>query len=77
MTCDYLEYDGTKKLAKAWGSVTNRGDVELKTDTLYLDRENSEAYYNTFGTILDEQTKLTSNRGIYFMNFKNTDLFPT
>lgn len=71
MTCDYLEYDGTKKLAKAWGSVLlNRGDVELKTDTLYLDRENSEAYYNTFGTILDEQTKLTSNRGIYFMNFK-------
>ena len=71
MTCDYLEYDGTKKLAKAWGSVLlNRGDVELKTDTLYLDRQNSEAYYNTFGTILDEQTKLTSNRGIYFMNFK-------
>ena len=71
MTCDYLEYDGTKKLAKAWGSVLlNRGDVELKTDTLYLDRVNSEAYYNTFGTILDEQTKLTSNRGIYFMNFK-------
>ena len=71
MTCDYLEYDGTKKLAKAWGSVLlNRGDVKLKTDTLYLDRENSEAYYNTFGTILDEQTKLTSNRGIYFMNFK-------
>ena len=71
MTCDYLEYDGAKKLAKAWGSVLlNRGDVELKTDTLYLDRENSEAYYNTFGTILDEQTKLTSNRGIYFMNFK-------
>ena len=71
MTCDYIEYDGTKKLAKAWGSVLlNRGDVELKTDTLYLNRENSEAYYNTFGTILDEQTKLTSNRGIYFMNFK-------
>ena len=71
MTCDYIEYDGTKKLAKAWGSVLlNRGDMELKTDTLYLDRENSEAYYNTFGTILDEQTKLTSNRGIYFMNFK-------
>ena len=71
MTCDYIEYDGTKKLAKAWGSVLlNRGDVELITDTLYLDRENSEAYYNTFGTILDEQTKLTSNRGIYFMNFK-------
>ena len=39
MTCDYLEYDGTKT-AKAWGSVLlNRGNVELKTDTLYLDRK--------------------------------------
>ena len=71
MTCDYIEYDGTKKLAKAWGSVLlERTNMELETDTLYLDRANSEAYYNTFGTILDEETKLTSNRGIYFMNFK-------
>ena len=71
ITCDYIEYDGTKKLATAWGKVLlERTDMNLKTDTLYLDRLKSKAYYNTSGTILDEQTKLTSKRGIYFMDLK-------
>ena len=71
ITCDYIEYDGTKKLAVASGRVIlERTDMNLKTDTLYLDRIKSKAYYNTFGTILDEQTKLTSKRGIYFMDLK-------
>ena len=71
ITCDYIEYDGTKKLAIARGEVLlERTDMNLKTDTLYLDRLKSKAYYNTFGTILDEQTKLTSKRGIYFMDLK-------
>jgi lipopolysaccharide export system protein LptA len=71
MTCDYIEYDGSKKLAIAWGKVLlERPDMNLRTDTLYLDRLNSKAYYNTFGTILDEETKLTSNRGIYLMDLK-------
>ena len=71
MTCDYIEYDGSKKLAIAWGKVLlERPDMNLRTDTLYLDRLNSKAYFNTFGTILDEETTLTSNRGIYFMDLK-------
>ena len=71
ITCDYIEYDGTKKLAIAWGKVLlERTDMNLKTDTLYLDRLKSKAYYNTFGTILDEKRKLTSIRGIYFMDEK-------
>ena len=71
MTCDYLEYDGNLKLAIAWGEVfLERPDMNLKTDTLYLDRLNSKAYYNTLGVILDEKSKLTSNRGIYFMDQK-------
>ena len=71
MTCDYLEYDGNLKLATAWGEVfLERPDMNLKTDTLYLDRLNSKAYYNTQGVILDEKSKLTSNRGIYFMDQK-------
>jgi len=71
MTCDYLEYDGNLKLAIAWGEVfLERPDMNLKTDTLYLDRLNSKAYYNTQGVILDEKSKLTSNRGIYFMDQK-------
>ena len=71
MTCDYLEYDGNLKLAIAWGEVfLERPDMNLKTDTLYLDRLNSKAYYNSQGVILDEKSKLTSNRGIYFMDQK-------
>ena len=71
MTCDQIEYDGSSKLAKAWGKVVlERPDMNLKTDTLYLDRANSKAFYNCFGTIVDEKRKLTSIRGIYFMNEK-------
>jgi len=71
MTCDQIEYDGTRKLAKAWGKVVlERPDMNLKTDTLYLDRANSKAFYNSFGTIVDEKRKLTSIRGIYFMDEK-------
>ena len=71
MSCDYLEYDGNLKLAIAWGEVfLERPDMNLKTDTLYLDRLNSKAYYNSRGVILDEKSKLTSNRGIYFINQK-------
>ena len=71
MTCDYLEYDGNLKLAIAWGEVfLERPDMNLKTDTLYLDRLNSKAYYNSRGVILDEKSKLTSNRGIYFIDQK-------
>lgn len=71
MTCDQIEYNGTGKLAKAWGKVVlERPDMNLKTDTLYLDRANSKAFYNSFGTIVDEKRKLTSIRGIYFMDEK-------
>ena len=36
MTCDQIEYDGTSKLAKAWGKVVlERPDMNLKTDTLF------------------------------------------
>ena len=71
MTCDQIEYDGSSKLAKAWGKVVlERPDMTLKTDTLYLNRANSEAFYNSFGTIVDQKRKLTSIRGIYFMNEK-------
>ena len=71
MTCDHIEYYGSSKLAKAWGKVVlERPDMNLKTDTLYLDRANSKAFYNSFGTIVDENRKLTSIRGIYFIDEK-------
>jgi len=71
MACDQIEYNGNTKLAKAWGKVVlERPDMVLKTDTLYLDRNKNEAFYNSFGTIVDEKRKLTSIRGIYFMDEK-------
>ena len=71
MTCDQIEYDGSSKLAKAWGNVVlERPDMTLKTDTLYMDRANSKAFYNSYGMIVDEERKLTSIRGIYYMNEK-------
>jgi lipopolysaccharide export system protein LptA len=71
ITCNQIEYDGSRKLAKAWGRVVlERPDMTLKTDTLYMDRANSKAFYNSNGTIIDEKRKLTSMRGIYFMNEK-------
>ena len=71
MTCDQIEYDGSSKLAKAWGNVLlERPDMTLKTDTLYMDRANSKAFYNSYGMIVDEERKLTSIRGIYYMNEK-------
>ena len=71
ITCNQIEYDGRRKLAKAWGKVVlERPDMTLKTDTLYMDRANSKAFYNSNGTIIDEKRKLTSMRGIYFMNEK-------
>lgn len=71
MTCQEMQYDGQTKQAKAWGNVVlSRPDMELTTDTLYLDRTQNKAYYNTPGTIIDEESTLTSRRGIYFIDEK-------
>lgn len=71
MTCNYIEYDGKTKKAMAWGNVfLKRPDMTLETDTLYLDRVEDKAFYNTRGVIVDSTSTLTSNRGIYFMGEK-------
>lgn len=71
MTCDYIEYDGITKKAKAWGNVfLKRPDTSLRTDTLFLNRNEKIAYYNTKGVILDSTSTLTSNKGTYFMDQK-------
>ncbi|MGB1020963.1 MAG: OstA-like protein [Flavobacteriaceae bacterium] len=71
MTCDYIEYDGMTKKAKAWGNVfLKRPDTSLRTDTLFLNRAEKIAYYNTKGVIVDSTSTLTSNKGTYFMDQK-------
>lgn len=72
MTSGKMDYDGNTKLAKAWQSVIleqNPG-MRLETDTLRFDRENQEAYYKDFGTVIDSVNTLTSQIGRYYMETK-------
>ncbi len=71
MTSGKIEYDGNLKLAKAYESVLlENTDMTLRTDTLRLDREKQEAYYQDFGTVVDSTNTLTSEIGKYFMETK-------
>lgn len=69
LTCNTIEYDGNSKIANAYGNVyLNSPDMNLKTDSLFIDRIKNTAFYNSEGIITDSLTRLTSNKGIYFMN---------
>lgn len=76
MTSGKIDYDGNIKLAKAYESVvlksktSETGNMTLTTDTLRFDRENQQAYYQDFGTIIDSANTLTSEIGRYFMEIK-------
>lgn len=71
MTSHKIDYRGDIKLAKAWGNVVlTNSDMTLKTDTLRLDREKQEAYYQDNGTVIDSANILTSKIGKYFMELK-------
>ncbi|MGB1449144.1 MAG: OstA-like protein [Flavobacteriaceae bacterium] len=71
MTSDYMEYNGETGKAKAWGDVfLKQPDMTLETDTLFLDRLEDLAYYETPGTIIDSASVLKSNRGKYYMKEK-------
>ncbi|TLP80650.1 OstA-like protein [Maribacter sp. ACAM166] len=71
MTSKKINYLGDIKLAKAWGNVVlTNSDMTLKTDTLRLDREKQEAYYQDNGTVIDSANTLTSKIGTYFMELK-------
>ena len=68
LTSGKIDFDGNKKLAKAWERVTlKNADMTLRTDTLYWDREQQESYYNSGGTIIDSANTLTSEIGRYYM----------
>ena len=71
MTSAFMEYDGETGKAKAWGNVfLEQPDMTLETDTLFLDRFDDLAYYETPGTIVDSSSVLKSNRGRYYMKEK-------
>ncbi|KAG1647358.1 Glycosyl hydrolase family 109 protein 1 [Nymphon striatum] len=76
MTSGKMDYDGELKLAKAYENVvlesqtSESGNMTLTTDTLRFDRENQQAYYQDFGTVIDSANTLTSEIGRYFMETK-------
>ncbi|MFH6605063.1 OstA-like protein [Maribacter algicola] len=71
MTSGKVNYDGNIKLAKAYENVVlTNTSMTLQTDTLRWDRENQQAYYQDFGTVVDSANTLTSEIGRYFMELK-------
>ena len=67
----YAEYSGEVKKAYATGNVIMRSpESKLVTDTINFDRNNQEAYYNSFGTITSKENTLKSKAGRYYANEK-------
>ena len=67
----YAEYNGNVKQAFATGDVSLRSpDMSLVTDTINFDRVKQEAYYNSYGTIVNKENTLKSKSGRYFVNQK-------
>ena len=66
-----ISYNGNSRLLKAMGKVRMLKDTtSLQSDTLYFNREDQMAYYNTGGKIIDSNNILTSRFGTYFIDEK-------
>ena len=67
----YAEYNGNSKEAYATGNVVMRSPESiLTTDTVYFDKKNQEAFYNTYGTIRNKENTLRSKSGRYYVDQK-------
>ncbi|WP_159799764.1 OstA-like protein [Flavobacterium sp. MK4S-17] len=67
----YAEYNGNRNFAYATGNVIMRSpDMTLTTDTINFDRTIQQAYYNSYGTIVNGENTLKSKSGRYYANQK-------
>lgn len=67
----YAEYNGNVKQAFATGDVSLRSpEMSLVTDTINFDRVKQEAYYNSYGTIINKENTLKSKSGRYIVGQK-------
>lgn len=67
----YAEYNGNKKFAYATGDVVMRSpDMRLTTDTINFDRSIQQAYYNSYGTVVNGENTLKSKSGRYIVGEK-------
>lgn len=68
MNSKYAEYDGNSKFAFASENVILKTpDNQLKTDSLFFDRQKQEAFYRSGGTVKDSLSTIVSQRGTYYM----------
>ncbi|WP_329806578.1 OstA-like protein [Flavobacterium facile] len=71
MNSRYAEYDGKTLQAFATGNVNLRSpDSNLTTDTIHFNRKSQEAYYTSWGTIINKENTLKSKSGRYYLNNK-------
>lgn len=71
MNSRYAEYNGDKEFAFATGDVVLRSpESTLTTDTVYFDKKNQQASYNTYGTIQNKENTLRSKSGRYYVDQK-------
>lgn len=71
MNSRYAEYNGDKEFAFATGDVVMRSpESTLTTDTVYFDKKNQQAFYNTYGTIRNKENTLRSKSGRYYVDQK-------
>ena len=71
MNSKYAEYDAKIEYAFATGDVSMRSpESTLVTDTIYFDKKNQQAFYNSFGTIQNKENTLKSKSGRYYIDQK-------
>ncbi len=71
LNSNYAEYNGNIKQAFATGNPVMRSpEMSLTTDTINFDRAKQEAYYRSFGTIVNQENTLKSKSGKYFVKQK-------
>lgn len=67
----YAEYNGNLKKAFASGNVIMTSpESTMTTDTIYLDRNIQEAYFNSNATIVNKKNTLKSKSGRYYIKEK-------
>jgi lipopolysaccharide export system protein LptA len=71
LNSSYAEYNGNEKKAFATGKPVLRSpDMTLTTDTINFDRNIQQAYYSSYGTIINKDNTLVSKSGRYFASEK-------
>jgi lipopolysaccharide export system protein LptA len=78
LNSQYAEYSGNEKKAYATGKPVLRSpDMTLTTDVINFDRNTQQAFYSTFGRIINKENILTSNSGRYYATEKKFQFLST